>query len=138
MRVWPSVRNGRWLTDVLEDRAAAAYWGRIFDETYAEKNTSWAYRWTFAAWVQGGLTILPNANLVSNIGFGDDATHTANSSDPMAALPHEDLDFPLRHPPFMIRDARADAFTQEALFRSPPLWRRALGAAVRPLIRHDG
>lgn len=124
MTLWPGLRDGGWLIDILGDRKAAEYWGGIFEDTYQNRNTSWAYRWMFCAWAHGGLTVLPNVNLVSNIGFGDLATHTHHSESPWAALPVEAISLPLKHPPAPMRNRRADAFTQRAMFSSPPLWRR--------------
>ena len=37
---------------------------------------TWDYQWSFALWNVKMLTITPNINLVKNIGFGVDATHT--------------------------------------------------------------
>lgn len=135
MKLWPEIRDGGWLEDVVGDRRGAEYWRRIFEDTYAERNTSWAYRWTFAAWVNGGLAVLPNANLVSNIGFGDAATHTVNRRNRLAGMPLSPMEFPLRHPPFVIRNARADSFTQRTIFANQPLWKRMakrLYRTVRP------
>lgn len=70
MASWPKLRNSGWLTKFLEDKSAANYWARIFDETHGERNTSWAYCWVYAAWANGGLTASPNMNLISNVGFG--------------------------------------------------------------------
>lgn len=42
--------------------------------------SSWAYPWTLSILSQGGLSITPSISLVTNIGFGPDATHTSNSS----------------------------------------------------------
>ncbi len=134
MRYWPELRDGGWLLDILSTREAAEYWRKIFDATYDERNTSWAYRWTYAAWLQSGLTVLPNVNLVSNIGFGDDATHTVQGEDPFSKLPIREMEMPLRHPPYVIRDARADRFTQGTLFRSAPLWRRVAGRIYRSVL----
>ena len=106
----------------------------IFDATYYEGNTSWAYRWTYTAWLHSGLTVLPNVNLVSNIGFGEGATHTRQAEDPFAAQPTLEMELPLRHPPFVIRDDRADRFTQATQFRSAPLWRRFAGRVYRSVI----
>jgi hypothetical protein len=46
----------------------------------------------------GGLTVTPRVNLVSNIGFGDAATHTRGADDAKANLPTRSLSFPLTHP----------------------------------------
>ena len=134
MSLWPTIRQGGWLLDLLGTQVAADYWRRIFDETHADKNTSWAYRWNYAAWLNAGLTVLPSVNLVSNIGFGEGATHTLNKTNPFAALPVQEIGWPLRHPPYMIRDDRADRFTQSTMFRRPPLWRRAAKRVYRSLL----
>lgn len=52
------------------------YWQLMFDKCVKGQVDSWAYRWTFRCWQEGGLTLLPNANLVTNIGFDEQATHT--------------------------------------------------------------
>lgn len=130
MRTWPELREGGWLLDILGDRRAADYWRRIFDAVTEDRINSWAYRWTFACWRESGLTCLPAVNLVSNIGFSDEATHT-RGRDRYADMGVEAVGLPLRHPPFMIRDAIADAFTQSTMFASPRLARRILGRLKR-------
>lgn len=133
MSLWPELRDGGWLEDLLGERAAAAYWTRKFDDTHAERNSSWAYRWTFAAWAHSRLTVLPNVNLVTNIGFGDAATHTLSRWNRLAALPVDEMVFPLKHPPFTIRDAHADRFTQRRVFGYGAWPRRLAGALWRRL-----
>jgi GT2 family glycosyltransferase len=125
MREWPEIRAGSWLTDILQDRAAEKYWTGIFDSVYAGKIDSWAYRWTFSCWAQSGLTALPTINLVQNIGFGEDATHTV--TDAGHSIRASELKFPISHPPFLCRDARADAWTQEHHFNPAPKWARLYG-----------
>ncbi len=103
--------------DVLDgDRQAAIYWRNIFDRVYRDQIDSWAYRWTLACWAQAGLTVLPNTNLVENIGFGEGATHTKDKKK-TGSWPLQALEFPLRHPPFIIRDRQADHYTQATHFR---------------------
>jgi hypothetical protein len=72
--------------------------------------STWDYQWSFACWVQNGLTVMPTSNLVSNAGFGPDGTHTRCSpeQDKRACLPTEPMVFPLRHPPFVVPDREAD------------------------------
>lgn len=97
---------------------AADYWARKFQRVSDYQVDSWALRWTFACWMQSGLSIIPEVNLVSNIGYGTAATNTlASSNNPYANLPTNSLDFPLQHPPFVLRNAQADSFTQNTLFQ---------------------
>lgn len=115
MEIWEQIREGNWLMDILRDEAAAEYWFRRFEDTYNGKVDSWAYVWSLSCWVNSGLTILPNVNLVSNIGFGENASHTKNVST-LANLPTESLRFPLRHPPYVIQDVKSDKYTDRAVF----------------------
>ena len=122
MRLWPTLRDGGWLDDIFDTRRAARFWATLFQAVYQGRVNSWAFRWTLACWAQSGLTILPQRNLVTNIGFGQDATNTSIAlSDRQVAA--QVMPFPLRHPQFVVRDARADRFTQAVLFTPNLLWR---------------
>ena len=118
MKLWQEIRDNNWLESILETPQAIKYWQQIFQATYEGRINSWAYRWTFACWLQHGLTILPNVNLVSNIGYGSEGTHTTTGNNPFANIPTEQMQLPLQHPPFIIRDALADEFTQKTLFNN--------------------
>ena len=54
------------------------------------------------------LALVPDRNLVSNIGFGTQASHTQDSLPSMAGLPIEAMTFPLNHPPDVCLDRDAD------------------------------
>ena len=55
-----------------------------------------------------GLSVVPNKNLVTNIGFTGTATHTNSDLDSYLSHPTRKLKFPLKHPPFVIRDRVSD------------------------------
>ena len=134
MRQWPELKDRGWLLDLLGDRAEASYWTQIFDDTHGERNSSWGYRWIFSAWREKGLSINPSVNLVSNIGFGDSATHTVQHENPLAGLPIQPMAFPLHHPPQVVRDEEADLYTQRNLFSGPGGW-RSVASRVRNFLR---
>jgi hypothetical protein len=48
------------------------FWIALFESPLE----TWDYQWGYAIWKNSGLCILPNENLVINIGFGPEATHT--------------------------------------------------------------
>jgi hypothetical protein len=110
---WPLLRDTPWLHEVLSHEDTASRWNRIFDLTFAEGIDTWDYNWVFSCWVQNGLSIIPNTNLVLNAGFRKDATHTTDSASRLANLPTGEMAFPLRHPPDVIRDVERDL----AMFR---------------------
>ena len=81
-----------------------------FSKTISRKEDVdwWDYQWDFARYVQSGLAIVPAQNLVKNIGFGGLATHTQNGNSKSARMEAFDMEFPMHHPPFMIRDIDSD------------------------------
>jgi len=56
------------------------------------------------------LCITPNKNLVTNIGFGPDATHTKNINDKSIASRSTSKIFPLKHAREIFRDRNADEY----------------------------
>jgi hypothetical protein len=99
------------LLDRLDDYypvpAEAAHWRQMFGATHAGLIDTWDYQWQFAIMRRHGLTIVPNANLVSNIGFRPDATHTTLFGDRGCAVPCSPLG-PLRHPRETVWNEAAD------------------------------
>jgi hypothetical protein len=85
IKFWPKWKNNPEWKAWLPDRAERKYWTKIFDQMYRQEIDTWDYPWTASVWFHCGLTATPNVNLVSNIGFGEGATHT-NSSDSHLAL----------------------------------------------------
>lgn len=118
MNAWPEVRDKQLLRSILDNDRDVKYWTSILQDTYDSKIQAWDYRWTFTTWLQNGLTILPNVNLISNIGFGEGATHTVSTKNPFINLPTQSMSFPLQHPSFVIRDSVADKFTQDSVFNA--------------------
>lgn len=115
MQDWPQLRNSDWLAKIFENPKAAKLWKTVFQSAYDGRIDTWDHQWTYACWRQNGLTVLPRVNLISNIGFDKDATHTRKRS-PFGHLPVEPLRFPLRHPPQIIRNVSADDYTQRNNF----------------------
>lgn len=73
---------------------------------------TWDYSWTYSRVTNWGLTILPSKNLVTNIGFGANATHTQTTVSPFANLPTYELQLPLpRHPDWVFPDIEFDQQT---------------------------
>jgi hypothetical protein len=131
---WKSLRDTNWLEGWLGTEGEAEYWRNIFDRVAREEVDSWAYPWTFACWKAHGLTTLPAINLVTNIGFGDRATHTKTGESETPQFSNDALSFPLRHPSVVVRDYRADQFTSENHYgisdSQPPRWRQLASVIV--------
>ena len=137
LKVSPSLQQGIF-GDSLERFYWIEVWGKLFDFGIPD---SWAYRWSLVCMANNGLTALPNKNLVRNIGFGDDATHTKNSG--FVSSITEGIGADLLHPALIIRDYMADLYSFDHHFfgieyrrsRDPrwKLWNRLKLCASQPL-----
>lgn len=116
MKDWKTINQSQWLSDFLKNSFAARYWKNRFNKTYYDQINTWDYQWTFSCWQQESLSILPEVNLVKNIGFNQSGTHTINKRDPYANLGTSPMIFPLKHPPVIIQCHKADQFTQNYEF----------------------
>jgi hypothetical protein len=56
------------------------YWLTAMANLRKGRWDAWDYRWYLSLWATGGRAALPNANLVRNIGFDEDATHTVQEN----------------------------------------------------------
>jgi hypothetical protein len=115
MSQWPALRNAGWLEEIFDDPHAVAYWSHSFERTY--KGEGWDYAWALTSWLEGALSVVPEVNLVTNVGFRSDATHTRDSDlSPFANVPTRPIGLPLRHPRQVTRDVEADRFLEDVLF----------------------
>jgi len=133
---WPTLRDSGLLESIFYDPLEREYWSGIWQQLVsAGQPDTWDYQWTFTCLASGGLTALPNHNLVSNVGFGLDATHTTGYREPTA------LDqglMPLVHPQFLLRDAAADHYTFDHHFGGAARRRNhQLLTRIKARIRHQ-
>ena len=79
----------------------------------------WDYQFSFSIWKSNGICIVPNSNLISNIGFGEDATHTSGKSHASCLQVCEIL--PLTHPKQLCINREADEFYYKKYNYKSPL-----------------
>lgn len=118
MSRWPRIRDEAWLTDMVGNVREAVFWHRVFERVHRGEIDTWDYQWVFANWVEGRMTILPSVNMISNIGFDANATHTTGDSE-LANLARCPISFPLKHPLGVFRNVQADRFSEKKCFRIP-------------------
>jgi len=70
-------------------------------------------------------------NLISNIGLDGDATHTTGKGNAKSKIAVFNLSFPLKHPSWMIKDKRADDYTQKTIFNQPNIFYRVIRRLYR-------
>lgn len=135
MGAWNEPERPAALRRTFPEASARRYWTPILEGMYRGTGpNTWDYQWMFTNIMRDRVSIVPQANLVRNIGFGADATH---STDPNGApsVGVGSLQFPLRHPGTTEPSARLDALDQHlSLWHRPAFPQRALHKARRVLL----
>jgi hypothetical protein len=111
MRRWPELKDTLWLTDLLQNPVAVKYWRDTFERTFQGEFDTWDYQWFFSWWSQNALALIPDRNLITNIGFGSAATRTRDELPSLANLPAQPIDFPLKHPAGVSLNREADNYS---------------------------
>ena len=117
MALWPEIRGGNWLSGIYRSKRDLELWSRIFQSVYLNKVNTWDFQWTFACMVNNALSVIPNVNLVANIGFNSEATHTSHQNK-FSNMKVEPIAFPLVVPRFILADNDADDYTMRNNFRT--------------------
>ncbi len=115
MPQWPVFRDAGHLESICRGAEEIEYWTKVFDRSYRGEIDSWAIPWAFCCWAQHGLNAIPAVNLVSNIGFGTEATHTHDDRRDVAAMSTRTLRV-AKHPEFVVPHLQADAHTDDRVF----------------------
>ena len=102
MTNWSEIKNRKILKQ-LGDKNYYSYWTNHFDLMSDNIIDTWDYIWAYSVFTQNMISVVPKYNLISNIGFNQDATHTSNFE---GKLPKPiELEFPIVHPvDFLIDD----------------------------------
>lgn len=102
-------------------------WVENFRKVKTGDLKTWAFRYEIAQFSQNGLFIVPERNLMANIGFDGEATHTRCENPIYSTLKTHPLRFPLRHPPYVFADDRQERVLEKLEFLSLPLKSRCAG-----------
>ncbi|MFT6127434.1 MAG: hypothetical protein ACJAVA_001924 [Flavobacteriaceae bacterium] len=133
MLTFKSFNTSDQISNIFRRNSIQKQWSDIFLKVSNGKIDTWDYQWTYAALANSGLTILPNKNLISNIGFGPDATHTTNLESENSKLPIHEMNYPLIHPSFIIQNVTADEFTESKMFAKKNIFLRIINRISRLL-----
>jgi len=126
MKKWLAYKESVQFDELSYDKFFKFYWTEIFDATYKGEIDSWAYPFLFTSWLFNSYGIIPAVNLVSNIGYDANATHTTQYDPLIANLKTLPLDFPLKHPASVRQNKEFDYYTCENIFRIGKMKEKAL------------
>lgn len=115
IKQWPMLRNNGWLKSLGFSFGERKYWARAFNRVYSGSLDTWDHQWSVACWLGNMMSVMPNKNLISNIGFGAEATHTVHEGK-FSKMDIAKMSFPLKHPSKIAANEDADSYTAKQMF----------------------
>jgi len=120
---WPNFQKSGLFESLFFHEKELKHWKNTFDSIfYYGKPDTWDYQWTYTCFINSGLTAIPNRNLIENIGFNSEGTHTKKGDSPAKIDNYEKGKsgiLPLVHPAYVVRSEDADRYTELMYFSGP-------------------
>jgi hypothetical protein len=101
---------------IFSDPLIVNHWVELFQKTKSGEINTWDYQATFTHLFAHAVNIVPNMNLVSNIGFGEGAENTLDAESVFANVPLAEINT-IVHPKFMVPETQADLNTLTIEFK---------------------
>ena len=131
LKSWAEHRHKRTLRKRMR-KDAAVYWSHIFDRMYEGEIDTWDHQLSYLSFITDKANVIPAVNLVANIGFGTEATHTMNDKSVNSRIKTSAIAFPLQHPREVQIQSQADRRIQVQQFQKPYFaWRYRLSRLKR-------
>jgi hypothetical protein len=110
------------IKNIFDQELTQIAWNSTFQQVRKhikgpETTSVWDFQWTYTLFSHNGLCINPTRNLVKNIGFGENATHTKEDNPLIANTKTEEIDFAkFQHQQFFLPDKDEELWTLEHVF----------------------
>jgi hypothetical protein len=117
------------------DKYSYNHWIENINAINQHRVNTWDYHWFLSLSSQNQMCIFPHVNLVSNIGFGEDATHcTGTLSERYVHTGN--LDFPLRHPQYVLPNYEFEKMYQHVIIPNVSILKRLVPAKIKRFIKN--
>jgi len=130
MKSFKKFKKEAQINNVFNIKQQKKYWMKIFQRVYDDKINTWDYTWVYTCFINSGLCIMPNINLVSNIGFGIESTHTQGENSIFSKMKTEEIT-EIIHPEFVLADQEADLLTSKLCCGNINIFKRIVNKVTR-------
>ena len=113
---FPEFKDKKYIKDVFKEFLLQKFWINNLQNVYLKKIDTWDFQWCFTVWINRGVSITPTINMISNIGYGADATHTANKDSKMSNMLKKEMPLSLIHPSVIMINTEYDSFNFNFLY----------------------
>ncbi len=115
---WRKTIHEKFLYALFTDKKTVKYWEEILDRVQRGEIDTWDYQWVFTVWSHNGLAILPQRNLISNIGFSEEGTHVKDAHSKLSKMQTFEINS-ITHPEKVSRAYNADFYTTKNHYLPP-------------------
>ncbi len=102
------------------------FWRKVFRKVRNGKIDTWDYQLVYLLMFNKGRCSVPRCNLISNIGFGANATHTNDVHSVLANKTIADINLPLEHSPSSADEREINLFFDKNVFYMKPFFQRLI------------
>lgn len=136
MKTWPY--NSKPLIKRISNiKGTQRYWFNSFSAVYDNKIDTWDYQFSYLLLSDNAKCIVPKYNLIKNIGFGEDATHTYDINSTNANQETFEITFALRHPKNTDFNEKLNRFYDVHEFYLPIFLIRIINRIARLVLRKN-
>lgn len=113
------------IKSTFKTRRLQEYWINTYNWILNGAVDTWDYQLMYTIWHEKGLIILPNVNLVTNIGFGEQSIHCKDKLSALAESKTENI-LPIKHPRRVKRSFKSDIVYYDKYLSHFPIERISL------------
>lgn len=99
-------RKGKYKDSIIRNMGYKSkdirYWKYRIKAVDLNDVSAWDWQWYFTLAANNMLGIYPKYSLITNIGFGEGATHTSGKTVPSCYISKKNISFPLKHPKYVV------------------------------------
>lgn len=121
---WPNEKSD-FLKKTSRFSSTRRFWKKTFNLTYKSEIDTWDYQFCYLLLRNKAKCIIPSHNLITNIGFGANATHTLNTADKSANRNRVEISLPLNHEVDKQVEKIINDFCDQNEFQYPSIFKRA-------------
>jgi len=130
IKSWPN-NKGKILSEFSHNSSALEYWNSIFNDVWLGKVDTWDYQLMYQLFRNKSKCIVPRVNLVSNIGFGIEATHTLIYDPRSANRARLDINLPLKHLVSQSSEIKVNNYFESKIFTKKTISIRFINRIAR-------
>jgi hypothetical protein len=130
IRDWP-IQQKNLALSISSYKPTVNFWENTFERMFNKEIDTWDYQFSYLLLKNNARCIVPRVNLISNVGFGPDATHTFSAHSEAANLKRHEINMPLSHLTSSDSELKINTFYDKHEFSTKPFIVRAINQFTR-------